>query len=129
MNETNSSTQPNHALSNFSLPMLLAHLAKEWIKATNLVKEKNRIIIATDEKVRLLYHRFKKLEYKLNNDEKDFLCIDLLDSEVSELLISLDNGTYECPPQLVIYDVIQETDFENAMNEVLQRYPLESLNE
>lgn len=126
MNETNSSGPQNHVLSRSSLQTLtceelLFQISNEWIKAEKLKDERNDKIREIDDKVQSLYRRHRKIENKLNPDEKDILATDLLDPKISKLFISIDNGEYERPKDVSIYDMLPETQLDSIIFEILKR--------
>ena len=70
-----------------------------------------------------LVERYKEVESKLDIHDREFLAMDLLDSKVNDLLISVEDDSYEKPTHKGIYDFIQDTGFEGIMGEILRRFP------
>lgn len=116
MNETNSST-----LSGFSHQMLLGALLQEWNRARAAATVRNIQITDHDQKIQELYVRYKEFESRLNCDDAKFLNESLLNQTVVSLITSINDGEYECPPPVTIFDMLPLTAFTTVIDEVVER--------
>lgn len=98
-------------------------LAEAWEKACKLRNEFNARVYTTDEKVQELVRRYKEFEDNIKDvNDKDFFVTDLLDPKVSDLLIAVEDGTYERPAEKTVYDFLHsDTMFETIIGEILLR--------
>lgn len=137
MNETKSSSPQSPAqladgLRKMSPQMLLVAMGQAWKAAAKRRDEWNANIDSIDEKSRELVRRYKEIESKLTPSQQDWLACDILDPKVKDLIIALEDGSYEKPKHATVYDYL-DSEFESYIGEVLlrmnSRTPAPSLEE
>jgi hypothetical protein len=127
MSETNSSSQPSDApsthpdsLRTLTWESLARKLGESWREAQKVRDQKNSRIKEIDEKARRLAKEYKEVEDQLNERGKEILC-DILDPKIKDLIVALDDGSYEKPSEVTTLDVIESTGFPMLMGEIMLR--------